>query len=213
MNPHKSGRGHDFDGGGAGVGNGQLAQAQDRNFEACFERCRCAVRNIADVDPAYAVAAHKELQDLTKQVAGMLESLEHLFHEGTAKTIVSLKQLCVQLEVAELASAETSVPLPLCARLCGGAAAVEQRATAGLVEVRKTVKTYAISMLIEHGFRAGDLANFAKGGVGAGQGGQDQEGQAGTPKPLSSERSLSLSSERSLSEGKLVRAASSGMIM
>lgn len=171
------------------------------------------MRNIANVDPAYAVAAHKELQDLTKQVAGMLESLEHLFHEGTAKTIVSLKQLCVQLEVAELASAETSVPLPLCARLCGGAAAVEQRATAGLVEVRKTVKTYAISMLIEHGFRAGDLANFAKGGVGeaahrgggAGQGAQDQEGPAGTPKPLSSERSLS--------EGKLVRAASSGMIM
>ena len=205
---HKSGRGHDFDGGGAGVGNGQLAQAQDRNFEACFERCRCAMRNIANVDPAYAVAAHKELQDLTKQVAGMLESLEHLFHEGTAKTIVSLKQLCVQLEAAELASAETSVPLPLCARLCGGAAAVEQRATAGLVEVRKTVKTYAISMLIEHGFRAGDLANFAKGGVGAGQGGQDKEGQAGTPKLGSSGLS-----ERSLSEGKLVRAASSGMIM
>jgi hypothetical protein len=40
-------------------------QAQDRNFEACFERCRCAVRNIANVDPAYAVAAHKELQDLS----------------------------------------------------------------------------------------------------------------------------------------------------
>lgn len=40
-------------------------QAQDRNFEACFERCRCAVRNIAKVDPAYAVAAHKELQDLS----------------------------------------------------------------------------------------------------------------------------------------------------
>ena len=75
------------------------------------------------------------------------------------------------------------------------------------------MKTYAISMLIEHGFRAGDLANFAKegcgeaahrGGSGAGQGGQDQEGQAGTPK---------LSSRERLSEGKLVRAASSGMIM
>jgi hypothetical protein len=64
-NAHRSGRGHDFNGGGAGVGNGQLAQAQDRNFEACFERCRCAVRNIANVNPVYAVAAHKELQDLS----------------------------------------------------------------------------------------------------------------------------------------------------
>ena len=83
-----------------------------------------------------------------------------------AKTIVSLKQLCIQapspgsflvhphrappsctpivhdaasltplctaypqLEAAELTSEETAVPLPLCARMCGGAAAVEQRAT------------------------------------------------------------------------------------
>ena len=84
--------GHDFDGGGIGVRNGQLAQvcrgsrgwcvrvcgtvcvdltrhysarqAQDRDFEACFERCRRAVRNIIDANPAHAAAAHTELQDL-----------------------------------------------------------------------------------------------------------------------------------------------------
>jgi hypothetical protein len=44
----------------------------------------------------------------------------------------SLTPLCTaypQLEAAELTSEETAVPLPLCARMCGGAAAVEQRAT------------------------------------------------------------------------------------
>lgn len=161
-NPYKSGRGHDFNGGGIGIGNGQLAQAQDRNFEACFARCRRAVRNIANVNPAYAVAALKELQLLVSQVAGMLDGLEHHFDEGTAKTIVSLKQLCIQIEAADAASAKAAVPLPLCARICGGGAAVERQATAGLAEITKTVKTYAVSLLLEHGYRATDLAGFAK---------------------------------------------------
>tara|TARA_B100000780_G_C20874803_1_gene347959 strand:+ start:189 stop:569 length:381 start_codon:yes stop_codon:yes gene_type:complete len=92
------------------------------------------------------------------------------------------------------------------------------RGQAGLADVRKTVKTYAISMLLEHGFRAGDLANFAKktsttgeaahvhrvSGVGKGRNG----GQTGTSVVSSSD-----GLKAQLGEGKLVRAASAGLIM
>ena len=88
------------------------------------------------------------------------------------------------------------------------------RGQAGLADVRKTVKTYAISMLLEHGFRAGDLADFAKKGCGeaahrgSGGGQGSHGGQTGTSVVGSSD-----GLKAQLGEGKLVRAASSGMIM
>jgi len=82
------------------------------------------------------------------------------------------------------------------------------REQAQLADARKTVKTYAISMLLEHGFRAGDLASFAKKGCGeaahrASGVGQTETSVVGSRDGLKAQ----------LGEGGVVRAASSGMIM
>ena len=65
-------------------------------------------------------------RQLWEETGGMLRYLEHLFHSDTAKTIVSLKQLCNQLEAAAEAAEPFAHPPALCARLCGGSAKVEQ---------------------------------------------------------------------------------------
>ena len=88
------------------------------------------------------VHSHTDRRDLVcschaacavSQVAGMLAYLEHLFHENTKKTIVSLKQLCNQLEAADHAAAPFGVAPSFCSRLCGGAGAAEK---AGNVRTR-----------------------------------------------------------------------------
>ena len=43
-----SGRGHELDGGGLTAGQGQLAQARDRNFDGVFIRCRDAITSIRE---------------------------------------------------------------------------------------------------------------------------------------------------------------------
>ena len=60
------------------------------------------------------------------------QSIVHAKVHPIVHPTASLTPLCTsysQLEAAEVASAKTSVPLPLCARMCGRAAAVEQQAT------------------------------------------------------------------------------------
>lgn len=148
----------------------------------------------------------------------MLAYLEHLFHENTKKTIVSLKQLCNQIEAADHAAAPFAVAPSFCSRLCGGASAAEKagnvRASAPgrpttsrppppdislpstpcthhttltlsrlhtphplltrrppfvrwqalLQDKIKAVRTYAVALLLEHGFTASDLVEFASRG-------------------------------------------------
>ena len=60
----KSGRGHDFDGGGIGVANGQLEQAKDRNFDAVFERCRSAATSVQALEPATCIAEVEAVKSL-----------------------------------------------------------------------------------------------------------------------------------------------------
>ena len=62
----------------------------------------------------------------------IVHPIVHPHRDPFVHDAASLTPLCTaypQLEAAELTSEETAVPLPLCARMCGGAAAVEQRAT------------------------------------------------------------------------------------
>ena len=160
---YRSERGHDLDGGGLHVGHGQLEQAKDRNFQAVLDRCRVATKSLAALRPVVCVVSSTELQGLVSQVAGMLAYLEHLFHENTKKTIVSLKQLCSQLEAADQAAAPFGVAPSFCSRLCGGAGAAEKAGNVVLQEKIKAVRTYAVSLLLEHGFQASDLAEFATG--------------------------------------------------
>ena len=48
----------------------RTSQAQDRNFEGVFLRCKTAATSIADVAPAMCRAEHKELQTLGEPSPG-----------------------------------------------------------------------------------------------------------------------------------------------
>jgi len=166
--PTGSGRGHDLDGGGLTVGQGHLAQAKDRNFEGVFQRCREAIDTIRATAKSASCCqdAFKELDDAVYHVRCMLVHLEAIFTHEKTRTIVSLKQLCVQLELSrEEALVFEHLPALSCTeRLCGGASRLAELEHEGIEDLRKQTKAtlaYATAFLIEHGFRSSDLREFA----------------------------------------------------
>ena len=99
---YRSARGHDFEGGGLHIANGQHVQAKDRNFDAVFDRCRVAISELRESSKGASLCqeAHAELVELIRLIEAMLAHMQELFHDETSKTIVSLKQLCNQIELA-----------------------------------------------------------------------------------------------------------------
>ena len=103
--------------------------------------------------------AHRELGQMVRHVEAMLLHTKGLFHDSTAKTIVSLNQLATALEAAATSSVQFSKQ-PLCAALCGGGA-WKKEGHRELGEHSRALEAYATAMLLEHGFRASDLRLFA----------------------------------------------------
>ena len=166
-----SGRGHDLDGGGLTVGQGQLAQTRDRNFDGVFSRCREAIAAIRAtvIESTCCKSAFAELDDAVWHVDCMLNHVEIIFGGDSNRTIVSLKHLCVQLEsTREEAKVYIQLPQLSCIQmvlLCGGGSKrLAELEREGEVDIRKQTKatvTYATAFLIEHGYRASELKEFA----------------------------------------------------
>ena len=161
---YRSARGHDFEGGGLHIANGQHVQAKDRNFDAVFDRCRVAISELRESSKGASLCqeAHAELVELIRLIEAMLAHMQELFHDETSKTIVSLKQLCNQIELARDVSAKYHDAPSGC---CGPKAPpprLEAEGTTALRNAYKTVQTYAISLLLEHGFKASDLKHFGE---------------------------------------------------
>ena len=97
-------RGHDLEtGDGVSVSHGQLAQARDRNFESAFSRCKEAIAGMSEHATAatFCRAAYADLMHTASNVLAMLRHMEAELHSDSKKTIVSLKHLCAQLELAK----------------------------------------------------------------------------------------------------------------
>ena len=161
---YRSARGHDFEGGGLHIANGQHVQAKDRNFDAVFDRCRVAISELRESSKGASLCqeAHAELVELIRLIEAMLAHMQELSHDETSKTIVSLKQLCNQIELARDVSAKYHDAPSGC---CGPKAPpprLEAEGTTALRNAYKTVQTYAISLLLEHGFKASDLKHFGE---------------------------------------------------
>ena len=163
-NPSHSKRqqtGVDKTGAGTKTTGGQLAQAKDRDFDRAFERCRGAI-GVIDGSCERAtgcVKTHRELGEMVRHVSAMLLHTRNLFHENSAKTIVSLNQLATALEAAATSSVQY-IKRPLCTALCGGGA-WDKEGQAALSDHTRALEAYATAMLLEHGFRASDLRLFA----------------------------------------------------
>ena len=160
---YRSARGHDFEGGGLHIANGQHVQAKDRNLTPPRPLPRRDLRAARSSKGAsLRQEAHAELVELIRLIEAMLAHMQELFHDETSKTIVSLKQLCNQIELARDVSAKYHDAPSGC---CGPKAPpprLEAEGTTALRSAYKTVQTYAISLLLEHGFKASDLKHFGE---------------------------------------------------
>lgn len=155
--------GADYRAGGSIVEGGQLALSLDKDFRRLFERADVALHRIEQCTSRanVCVPAHEELQEQAQQVDDMLRTLRPLLVASTGKTVVSLKQLTQQLEGAADTS-ETYARLPSrLGSLCGKRSFDAAKASAALRNSSRTLKMYATSLLLEHGYRAADLKSFA----------------------------------------------------
>mmetsp|Transcript_6125 Transcript_6125/g.10152 ORF Transcript_6125/g.10152 Transcript_6125/m.10152 type:complete len:415 (+) Transcript_6125:108-1352(+) len=155
--------GADDQAGGSVVEGGQLALSLDKDFRLLFERADVALHRIEQCTSRanVCVPAHEELQEQAQQVDDMLRTLRPLLVASTGKTVVSLKQLTQQLEGAADTS-ETYARLPSrLGSLCGKRSFDAAKANAALRNSSRTLKMYATSLLLEHGYRAADLKSFA----------------------------------------------------
>ncbi|KAL1507680.1 hypothetical protein AB1Y20_007294 [Prymnesium parvum] len=164
---HRSGRGHDLSGAGLSAAQGQVAQARDRDFDGVFLRSYDAISAIqATIRTADCCHdAFNELDATVTDVDHMLRHVEVLFSGETHRTIVSLKHLCVQLEMSSSVCAiyAQQPELSCISRLCGGESKLRALKSAGEAEIIKQTKavvTYATAFLLEHGFRASELREF-----------------------------------------------------
>jgi len=186
-----SGRGHDLENGhGPSAGQGQLAQARDRDFDSVFVRSREAIAKIKE-NAASASCCHAAFADLgetTHHVEHMLRHMEVMFPGDTNRTIVSLKHLCVQLESsASVCAIYCHLPkLSSLERVCGGTGRLKALATEGEGEIGKQTKaitTYATALLLEHGFSRSELREFCERKLPSPTSMRDREAAAQTPNP------------------------------
>ena len=149
-------------GGGLSVGNGQLAQAADRDFGSAFVNCYTAIRRVRELkDPGTAL---KPLLEELRLVDALLKALETTF-AGTHKTIVSLKQLEGQLQMTLRAAEEyCNPPAGGCCGLSKSKGAATRYASPTDPELHaaaKATQAYARALLLEHGYSAADYSTFA----------------------------------------------------
>ncbi len=146
--------------------SGQVALARSRDFAAVFSRCRAAIASIetSTSRARFCVALQEELEGEAAKVEAMLFRIEELFHRHTGRTIVSLTQLCTALEDASRVSALYCRAPSFRWRLfsCSRASRTSLLATEELCRSAKAVKMYAVALLLEHGFKASDLATFSQ---------------------------------------------------
>ena len=153
------------------VESGQLALALDRDFAAAFSQCHAAISSARVVasTATWCAAIFAEMDDVLYHIDPMLIHAELMFRAdaSTSRTIISLKHLCGQLEVARDAMDRSChPPLPSLVErlLCRGDSRIQNLEAAQentLRQANKAVLSYTIAFLLEHGYRSSELKEFA----------------------------------------------------